>query len=169
MSVPLRRLRETPRHLLVCEKSHVRHERSRHAAHVRSHAYNCRVSAGRLVAVGVRGGGSLSASERDPLTAWLGVSLSAPLPGACQGPSAYPRCLALGYKRAPVSWRRLRHPFASGVATAVLPHLRHRDCRAGDQHYKCGPTLGSSPVQPAQSGSRASLCQQKQPGVLGAA
>nr|XP_042716509.1 ribonuclease P protein subunit p40 isoform X2 [Chrysemys picta bellii] len=44
MSVPLRRLRETPRHLLVCEKSHVRHERSRHAAHVRSHAYNCRVS-----------------------------------------------------------------------------------------------------------------------------
>ncbi|XP_065255262.1 ribonuclease P protein subunit p40 [Emys orbicularis] len=44
MSVPLRRLRETPRHLLVCEKSHMRHERSRHAAHVRSHAYNCRVS-----------------------------------------------------------------------------------------------------------------------------
>ncbi|XP_059580343.1 ribonuclease P protein subunit p40 isoform X2 [Alligator mississippiensis] len=44
MSAPLRRLRETPRHLLVCERSHVRHERSRHAARVRGHAYNCRVS-----------------------------------------------------------------------------------------------------------------------------
>uniref|UniRef100_A0A8C8RMN6 Ribonuclease P/MRP subunit p40 n=1 Tax=Pelusios castaneus TaxID=367368 RepID=A0A8C8RMN6_9SAUR len=44
MSGPLRRLGETPRHLLVCEKSHVRHERSRHAARVRSHAYNCCVS-----------------------------------------------------------------------------------------------------------------------------
>uniref|UniRef100_A0A8D0HF79 Uncharacterized protein n=1 Tax=Sphenodon punctatus TaxID=8508 RepID=A0A8D0HF79_SPHPU len=44
MSVPLRRLRETPRHLLVCERSHVRHERSRHTAHVRDHPYNCRVS-----------------------------------------------------------------------------------------------------------------------------
>ncbi|XP_025925362.1 ribonuclease P protein subunit p40 isoform X5 [Apteryx rowi] len=44
MSVPLRRLRQAPRHLLVCEKSHARHARSRHAAHVRDHAYNCRVS-----------------------------------------------------------------------------------------------------------------------------
>ncbi|KAL8182489.1 UNVERIFIED_CONTAM: Ribonuclease P protein subunit p40 [Gekko kuhli] len=44
MFVPLRWLREPPRHLLVCEKSHVRHERSRHAAHVRDHAFNCRVT-----------------------------------------------------------------------------------------------------------------------------
>ncbi|XP_074998717.1 ribonuclease P protein subunit p40 isoform X2 [Calonectris borealis] len=45
MSVPpLRRLRAAPRHLLVCEKGHARHARSRHAAHVRDHAYNCRVS-----------------------------------------------------------------------------------------------------------------------------
>uniref|UniRef100_A0A8C9F9H6 Uncharacterized protein n=1 Tax=Pavo cristatus TaxID=9049 RepID=A0A8C9F9H6_PAVCR len=44
MSVPLRRLQQAPRHLLVCEKGHVRHARSRHAAHVRDHAYNCRVS-----------------------------------------------------------------------------------------------------------------------------
>ncbi|XP_074940216.1 ribonuclease P protein subunit p40 isoform X1 [Phalacrocorax aristotelis] len=41
---PLRGLRQTPRHLLVCEKGHARHARSRHAAHVRDHAYNCRVS-----------------------------------------------------------------------------------------------------------------------------
>ncbi|XP_074753991.1 ribonuclease P protein subunit p40 isoform X4 [Athene noctua] len=41
---PLRRLRQAPRHLLVCEKGHARHARSRHAAHVRDHAYNCRVS-----------------------------------------------------------------------------------------------------------------------------
>ncbi|NXW00521.1 RPP40 protein, partial [Fregetta grallaria] len=40
----LGRLRRVPRHLLVCEKGHVRHARSRHAAHVRDHAYNCRVS-----------------------------------------------------------------------------------------------------------------------------
>lgn len=46
MSAPLRRLQQAPRHLLVCEKGHVRHARSRHAAHVRDHAYNCRVSAG---------------------------------------------------------------------------------------------------------------------------
>ncbi|XP_050747754.1 ribonuclease P protein subunit p40 isoform X4 [Gymnogyps californianus] len=45
MSVPpLGRLRQAPRHLLVCEKGHARHARSRHAAHVRDHAYNCRVS-----------------------------------------------------------------------------------------------------------------------------
>ncbi|XP_054673323.1 ribonuclease P protein subunit p40 isoform X2 [Grus americana] len=45
MSVPpLRRLRQVPRHLLVCEKGHARHARSRHAAHVQEHAYNCRVS-----------------------------------------------------------------------------------------------------------------------------
>ncbi|XP_031445174.1 ribonuclease P protein subunit p40 [Phasianus colchicus] len=44
MSAPLRRLQQAPRHLLVCEKGHARHERSRHAAHVRDHAYNCRVS-----------------------------------------------------------------------------------------------------------------------------
>ncbi|KAH0617945.1 hypothetical protein JD844_016742 [Phrynosoma platyrhinos] len=44
MFVPLRWLRESPRHLLVCERSHVRHERSRHAAHVRGHAFNCQVS-----------------------------------------------------------------------------------------------------------------------------
>ncbi|XP_064299605.1 ribonuclease P protein subunit p40 isoform X2 [Phalacrocorax carbo] len=41
---PLRGLRQAPRHLLVCEKGHARHARSRHAAHVRDHAYNCRVS-----------------------------------------------------------------------------------------------------------------------------
>ncbi|XP_025895535.1 ribonuclease P protein subunit p40 isoform X3 [Nothoprocta perdicaria] len=43
-SLLLRRLHQTPRHLLVCEKSHARHAHSRHAAHVRDHAYNCRVS-----------------------------------------------------------------------------------------------------------------------------
>lgn len=41
----LQRLRQVPRHLLVCEKGHARDARSRHAAHVRDHAYNCRVSA----------------------------------------------------------------------------------------------------------------------------
>uniref|UniRef100_A0A8C3JRN5 Ribonuclease P/MRP subunit p40 n=1 Tax=Calidris pygmaea TaxID=425635 RepID=A0A8C3JRN5_9CHAR len=41
---PLRRLHQVPRHLLVCEKGHLRHPRSRHAAHVRDHAYSCRVS-----------------------------------------------------------------------------------------------------------------------------
>lgn len=46
MSVPLRRLQQAPRHLLVCEKGNARHARSRHAVHVRDHAYNCRVSAG---------------------------------------------------------------------------------------------------------------------------
>ncbi|KAF7248780.1 Ribonuclease P protein subunit p40 [Varanus komodoensis] len=44
MFVPLRWLRESPRHLLVCERSHMRHERSRHAAHVQDHAFNCQVS-----------------------------------------------------------------------------------------------------------------------------
>ncbi|XP_042317143.1 ribonuclease P protein subunit p40 isoform X2 [Sceloporus undulatus] len=44
MFVPLRWLRESPRHLLVCERSHVTHERSRHAAHVRGHVFNCQVS-----------------------------------------------------------------------------------------------------------------------------
>lgn len=44
MSVPLRRLQQAPRHLLVCEKGNARHARSRHAVHVRDHAYNCRVS-----------------------------------------------------------------------------------------------------------------------------
>ncbi|KAJ7338499.1 hypothetical protein JRQ81_012401 [Phrynocephalus forsythii] len=44
MFAPLRWLRESPRHLLVCERSHARHERSRHAARVRDHAFNCRVS-----------------------------------------------------------------------------------------------------------------------------
>ncbi|KAJ7395041.1 Ribonuclease P protein subunit p40 [Pitangus sulphuratus] len=38
------RLARVPRHLLVCEKGHARHPRSRHAAHVRDHAYSCRVS-----------------------------------------------------------------------------------------------------------------------------
>uniref|UniRef100_A0A8C3QZN8 Ribonuclease P/MRP subunit p40 n=1 Tax=Cyanoderma ruficeps TaxID=181631 RepID=A0A8C3QZN8_9PASS len=37
-------LGRAPRHLLVCERSHARHPRSRHAAHVRDHAYSCRVS-----------------------------------------------------------------------------------------------------------------------------
>ncbi|NXS02508.1 RPP40 protein, partial [Oxylabes madagascariensis] len=37
-------LGRAPRHLLVCERGHARHPRSRHAAHVRDHAYNCRVS-----------------------------------------------------------------------------------------------------------------------------
>ncbi|XP_048363103.1 ribonuclease P protein subunit p40 isoform X2 [Sphaerodactylus townsendi] len=44
MFVPLRWLREPPRHLLVCERSHVRHERSSHVARVRDHAFNCRVT-----------------------------------------------------------------------------------------------------------------------------
>uniref|UniRef100_A0A8C5IB64 Ribonuclease P/MRP subunit p40 n=3 Tax=Passeriformes TaxID=9126 RepID=A0A8C5IB64_JUNHY len=37
-------LGRAPRHLLVCERGHARHPRSRHAAHVRDHAYSCRVS-----------------------------------------------------------------------------------------------------------------------------
>ncbi|RMC16105.1 hypothetical protein DUI87_08314 [Hirundo rustica rustica] len=37
-------LARAPRHLLVCERGHARHPRSRHAAHVRDHAYSCRVS-----------------------------------------------------------------------------------------------------------------------------
>ncbi|XP_039568129.1 ribonuclease P protein subunit p40 isoform X2 [Passer montanus] len=37
-------LERAPRHLLVCERGHARHPRSRHAAHVRDHAYSCRVS-----------------------------------------------------------------------------------------------------------------------------
>nr|XP_028593652.1 ribonuclease P protein subunit p40 [Podarcis muralis]XP_028593653.1 ribonuclease P protein subunit p40 [Podarcis muralis] len=44
MFAPLRWLREGPRHVLVCEGSHVRHERSRHATRVRDHAFNCQVS-----------------------------------------------------------------------------------------------------------------------------
>ncbi|KAG8133284.1 hypothetical protein E2320_011090 [Naja naja] len=44
MFLPLRWMHEFPRHLLVCERSHVHHERSRHVAHVREHAFNCRVS-----------------------------------------------------------------------------------------------------------------------------
>uniref|UniRef100_A0A6I8P3H5 Ribonuclease P/MRP subunit p40 n=1 Tax=Ornithorhynchus anatinus TaxID=9258 RepID=A0A6I8P3H5_ORNAN len=43
MSV-LRRLRETPRHLLVCEKSNLGHAESRHRQHVERHHYNYRVS-----------------------------------------------------------------------------------------------------------------------------
>lgn len=37
-------LGRAPRHLLVCERGHARHPRSRHEAHVRDHAYSCRVS-----------------------------------------------------------------------------------------------------------------------------
>ncbi|KAM3840373.1 ribonuclease P protein subunit p40 isoform 1-T2 [Vipera latastei] len=44
MFAPLRWIRESPRHLLVCERSHVQHARSRHVAHVREHAFNCGVS-----------------------------------------------------------------------------------------------------------------------------
>lgn len=47
MFVPLRWQHEPPRHLLVCEKSHVRHRRSPHAARVRDHAFNCRVRSAR--------------------------------------------------------------------------------------------------------------------------
>lgn len=42
--MPFRTLQQPPRHLLVCEKGYMRHERSRHAVHVREHAYNYRVS-----------------------------------------------------------------------------------------------------------------------------
>lgn len=61
MFVPLRWLRETPRHLLVCERSHVRHERSRHEARVRDHAFNCRVSKkeGEWLPIAWTGGGNL--------------------------------------------------------------------------------------------------------------
>lgn len=67
MSAPLRRVQQAPRHLLVCEKGHARHPRSRHAAHVRDHAYNCRVSAGGepLAAVG-RAAGAEGAGARCP-------------------------------------------------------------------------------------------------------
>ncbi|XP_040839967.1 ribonuclease P protein subunit p40 isoform X3 [Ochotona curzoniae] len=40
----LRRLRDTPRHLLVCEKSNFGHEKSRHRHVVETHYYNYRVS-----------------------------------------------------------------------------------------------------------------------------
>lgn len=60
MSAPLRRVQQAPRHLLVCEKGHARHPRSRHAAHVRDHAYNCRVSVGR----GAGGGSGSRANGR---------------------------------------------------------------------------------------------------------
>ncbi|XP_029446452.1 ribonuclease P protein subunit p40 isoform X4 [Rhinatrema bivittatum] len=40
----LRDLERCPRHLLVCEKSNFQHERSRHAATVREHPFNCRIS-----------------------------------------------------------------------------------------------------------------------------
>ncbi|XP_038626293.1 ribonuclease P protein subunit p40 [Tachyglossus aculeatus] len=43
MSV-LRRLREAPRHLLVCEKSNFGHDESRHRQHVERHYFNYRVS-----------------------------------------------------------------------------------------------------------------------------
>lgn len=40
----LRRLREVPRHLLVCEKSNFRHDKSRHRHLVETHYHNYRVS-----------------------------------------------------------------------------------------------------------------------------
>ncbi|XP_072459821.1 ribonuclease P protein subunit p40 isoform X2 [Notamacropus eugenii] len=40
----LRRLQETPRHLLVCEKSNFGHGKSRHRQHVETHYHNYRVS-----------------------------------------------------------------------------------------------------------------------------
>uniref|UniRef100_A0A8C5L787 Ribonuclease P 40 subunit n=1 Tax=Jaculus jaculus TaxID=51337 RepID=A0A8C5L787_JACJA len=40
----LRRLQETPRHLLVCEKSNLGHAKSRHRQLVETHYYNYRVS-----------------------------------------------------------------------------------------------------------------------------
>ncbi|KAM9667471.1 ribonuclease P protein subunit p40 isoform 1-T1 [Trichechus inunguis] len=40
----LRRLREVPRHLLVCEKSNFGHDKSRHQRLVETHYYNYRVS-----------------------------------------------------------------------------------------------------------------------------
>ncbi|XP_031802773.1 ribonuclease P protein subunit p40 isoform X2 [Sarcophilus harrisii] len=40
----LRRLREAPRHLLVCEKSNFGHDKSRHRQHVQTHYLNYRVS-----------------------------------------------------------------------------------------------------------------------------
>lgn len=41
----LRRLREVPRHLLVCEKSNFGHDKSRHRQLVEKHYHNYRVSA----------------------------------------------------------------------------------------------------------------------------
>lgn len=40
----LRRLREVPRHLLVCEKSNFGHDKSRHRHLVETHYHNYRVS-----------------------------------------------------------------------------------------------------------------------------
>lgn len=51
----LRRLQETPRHLLVCEKSNFGHNKSRHKHLVETHYHNYRVSQIHPASFGRRG------------------------------------------------------------------------------------------------------------------
>lgn len=127
MSVPpLRRLRQAPRHLLVCEKGHARHARSRHAAHVRDHAYNCRVSAPAAGAGASRGRGVVltdvavgGREEGAPAEAVTGRGLS----GARSCGAELPEVSA------PPRWgRSIPSPRAEGSRWFCLPAVKGALC-----------------------------------------